>query len=580
LLGVFERISRSKLIPHRAARREMELELKRGQAAAAELQLAYVSLEKKIEQHAIELGKANEDLREQITRCRNAEARFIAISESVPYGAWVYRMDGTAEQISNLYLNLIGTDFDTAKKTPWFSFVHEEDRARVEQQWKNAIKKSKPWDNEFRVTDPNGDVHYLLSRGAALEEDGGEARFYAGFQLDVTDRVKLRDELVRLKDHLERQVEEKTQELREANGLLLSDLADHIKTEVALRDSESQLRAVFENALDAMLLLDDSRRVLDANGSAQELFGYGPGELRTMRWDKLIPANRIPEVDENWQRLMDEGTKRGEIEVLRANGCTRLVSFSSRANIRPGKHLITLRDITDHRVAEDSLRSLSQRLVRLQDDERRRIARELHDSIGQYLAALGMHLDVIVGASDRLPERARKSATEAVEICRNSSADIRTISYLLHPPLLDEVGLVPALEWYVSGFSERSGVTVTCEIGDIGKSLPKELNTTLFRIIQEALANIHKHASSKDAKIRLRGDDEEVVLEISDSGIGIDPERLRNGRDGANGFGVGITGMRERVRQLRGTLEIESANPGTLIRATLPVVKESNNGNT
>jgi len=578
LLGLFERISRSKLIPPRAARRETELE--RGQAAAAELQLAYVSLEKKVEQHAIELGKVNEDLREQIARCRDAEARFVAISESVPYGAWVYQLDGTAEQISKLYLNLIGSDLETAKKTPWFWFVHEEDRGRLEQQWKDAITECKAWDSEFRVTDPNGEVHHLLSRGAALDEDGGKRRFYAGFQLDVTDRTKLREELVRLKEHLELQVEEKTLELREANRLLLSDLADRVKSEVALRDSESQLRAVFENALDAMVLLDDSRRVLDANGSAQELFGYGTAELCATRWDKLIPAKQLVGIDDNWQRLMDEGTKRGEIEVRRSNGCTRVVSFSSRANIQPGKHLLTLRDITDHRVAEDSLRSLSQRLVRLQDDERRRIARELHDSTGQYLAALGMHLDVIAGASDGLPERARKSAAEAVEICRNSSADLRTISYLLHPPLLDEIGLVPALEWYVSGFSERSGVIVTCEIGEIGKSLPKELNTTLFRIIQEALNNIHKHANSKDAKIRLSDVNGKVVLEISDSGTGIDPARLRNGRGGANGFGVGITGMRERVRQLCGTLEIEPANPGTLIRAIFPVVKESNNGNT
>ena len=578
MLGLFERISRSKLIPPRAARRETELE--RGQAAAAELQLAYVSLEKKVEQHAIELGKVNEDLREQIARCRDAEARFIAISESVPYGAWVYQLDGTAEQVSKLYLNLIGSDLETAKKTPWFWLVHEEDRARLEQQWKDAITESKAWDSEFRVTDPNGEVHYLLSRGAALVEDGGKRRFYAGFQLDVTDRTKLREELVRLKKHLELQVEEKTLELREANRLLLSDLADRVKTEVALRDSESQLRAVFENALDAMVLLDDSRRILDANGSAQELFGYGTAELCTTRWDKLIPAKQLLGIDDNWQRLMDEGNKRGEIEVRRSNGCTRVVSFSSRANIQPGKHLLTLRDITDHRVAEDSLRSLSHRLVRLQDDERRRIARELHDSTGQYLAALAMHLDVIAGASDGLPERARKSAAEAVEICRNSSADLRTISYLLHPPLLDEIGLVPALEWYVSGFSERSGVIVTCEIGEIGKSLPKELNTTLFRIIQEALTNIHKHASSKDAKIRLSDANGKVVLEISDSGTGIDPARLRNGRGGASGFGVGITGMRERVRQLCGTLEIEPANPGTLIRAIFPVVKESNNGNT
>jgi two-component system, NarL family, sensor kinase len=239
-----------------------------------------------------------------------------------------------------------------------------------------------------------------------------------------------------------------------------------------------------------------------------------------------------------------------------------------------------LRDVTEHREAEDSLRLLSQRLIRLQDDERRRIARELHDSTGQHLAALGMHLNAIAAAGEDLPPKIRNSATEAVEICRSCSADIRTISYLLHPPLLDEVGLLPALEWYVSGFSDRSGIIVKREIGKPSEPFPKDLNTSLFRIIQEALANIHKHADSKEARVRLHCTDGQIVLEISDSGTGIDPARLRNGRNGARGLGVGITGMRERVRQLGGTLEIEPANPGTLIRATFPIMEESNDGNT
>jgi signal transduction histidine kinase len=164
---------------------------------------------------------------------------------------------------------------------------------------------------------------------------------------------------------------------------------------------------------------------------------------------------------------------------------------------------------------------------------------------------------------------------EAVTICRNCTTDIRTISYLLHPPLLDEVGLLPALEWYVTGFSERSGVTVHKEIVELNCPLSRELNTALFRIIQEALANIHKHAESKEAKIRLHSSDSLIILEITDTGKGIDPERLQKRRYGVRGLGVGITGMRERVRQLGGTLEIEPANPGTLIRATFPIMGEN-----
>jgi PAS domain S-box-containing protein len=557
----------------------MEKELNRGSEAEVQLRRAYEALEKQIAERAAELARANRDLSEQITRCRDAEARFHAISESVPFGAWVYKLDGTAEQVSKLYLAFIGTTAENAKKMPWFSFLHPEDKGRVQIQWNEMVKQSQAWDCEFRVVGQDGEVRHLLSRGAPLDDPQGKVRFYAGFQFDVTEPVRLCDEMVLLKEDLKRQVEEKTEELREANRSLLVDLADRMRAEVALRDGEAQLRAVFENAHDAMVVLDDERKIVDANESAVQLFEYSLAEMRKLHWDALVPPERLPGIEERWKSFLQGGVKKGEIDVRRAGGHLRLVSFSSRAHICPGRHLVTLRDVTDHREAEDSLRSLSQRLMCLQDEERRRIARELHDSTGQCLAALGMHLDAILVSGPALPERARKCASEALEICKSCAADIRTTSYLLHPPLLDEVGLLPALEWYVSGFSERSGIKVSTGIKEPCRSLTKELKTALFRIIQEALANIHKHAGSKEATINLHSHEQRMVLEISDSGIGIDPLRLKNGRNGAKGLGVGITGMRERVRQLGGTLEIEPAKPGTVIRATFPIMEENNHGN-
>jgi PAS domain S-box-containing protein len=370
---------------------------------------------------------------------------------------------------------------------------------------------------------------------------------------------------------LEKQIAENNEALHAANRRLLLDLAEHRKTEIALRASEMQLRAIFANALDGMLLLDSERKVLDANESALQLFGYTLEAMRELRWDALTPAERRAGLEERWQAFLAGGTKRGEMRVRCAEGHSRLVAFSSRANILPGCHLFTLRDITDQREAEDSLRLLSRHLMQLQDEERRRIARELHDSAGQCLAAVRMNLSAIAAAVPDLPAKARKSLAEAEEICQNCGADIRTISYLLHPPLLDEAGLLPALEWYVTGFSERSGVEVSKEICELGKPLTRELNTALFRIIQEALANIHKHAESRTAKIRMCSDEQKVVLEISDAGKGIDPSRLLNRGNRVLGLGVGITGMRERVRQLGGTLEIGPANPGTLVRAIFPL---------
>lgn len=581
MLSVFRRQAGMGLFPELSTSPEMKAELTRSRAAEAELHRAMDLLEDKIARATQELAGANADLAREVARCKEVEAQFAAIGAAVPYGAWIYSLDGIAWKVSSLYLELVGATKEEVKNHAWFAMIHEEDRARVQALWENTVAEQRNWDCEFRVVSKEGEVRHLLSRGAPLIVPNQEVNSYAGFQLDITDRIRLRGELMRLKSDLEKEVESKTEKLREANRQLLLELADRIKTEIALRDSEHQLRAMFENALDGMVLLNSDRQVLDANESALELFDYSLEELRRLRWDDLIPDDRQPGMDARWNRLLESGTRRGEMDVRRSNGGSRLVAFSSRAHILPDRHLMTLKDITDHREAEDSLRLLSHRLMRLQDEERRRIARELHDSTGQELAALRLHLDRIAAAGP-LPEKTLALVREAEQICQSCTADVRTISYLLHPPMLDEVGLLPALEWYVSGFSERSGVKVTKEISEPKRPLSMELNTALFRIIQEALVNIHKHAESKEAKIRLSADGGQVLLEIRDHGKGIHPARVSryggNNENGLSGLGVGLTGMRERVRQLGGTLEILAANPGTLIRAVFPVDSKGSDG--
>ena len=578
MLSFFQRLSRSNLIPDNGARRELQREIMRNRAAENELRSSYRAVEEQFTEHA-NLALANEDLKRQVSRCQEAQTRFAAIAEGLAYGAWIYRLDGTVELLSASYREMLGETADRVRKTPWFCFVHPRDRDRVAALWKEVTAARAAWNCEFRVTGRDGQIHHVLSRGAPFSDNGKRAESYAGIQLDVTERVQTRDELVLANDELEMQVGAKTEQLREANRQLVLDLADRLKAELELRDRESQLRAIYENALDSMVVLDDERRVIDANDSAQQLFRMSLEKMRGARWDDLIPPERLAGLDERWRQfLASDGARRGEVEVRRADGHARLVAFSSRSNIVPGRHLITIRDITDHREAEDSLRLLSHRLMRLQDEERRRIARELHDSTGQCLASIRMHLETVQRVAAELPESAQKALQDAVSTCQTCTADIRTISYLLHPPLLDEVGLLPALDWYVSGFSERSGIKVTQEIAEPDTPLSKDLNTALFRIIQEALANIHKHAESKEAKVRLYCENHFVVLEIGDRGKGFDPSQVEGRREGVRGLGVGITGMRERVRQLQGTLEIAAASPGTLVRATFPIREEEHNG--
>jgi signal transduction histidine kinase len=221
----------------------------------------------------------------------------------------------------------------------------------------------------------------------------------------------------------------------------------------------------------------------------------------------------------------------------------------------------------DH--ANHSLRQLTGRLLNLQDEERRRIARELHDNAGQALAVLAMNLGAVAEDLGGLMKTAGM-VTDSASMVRQMSDDIRTMSYLLHPPLLDEMGLAPALKWYAEGFSERSKITVDLECAEIGR-LPREVETAIFRIVQECLINIHRHSGSPTAAIQVTRGERFVRLEVRDNGSGITPE-MRNQMESGGTVGVGIRGMRERVSQLGGSLEIKSGGPGmgTRIMVRLP----------
>ncbi len=217
----------------------------------------------------------------------------------------------------------------------------------------------------------------------------------------------------------------------------------------------------------------------------------------------------------------------------------------------------------------DLLRHLSQRLMETQDDERRRIARELHDSAGQLLAALSMNLEMLSQTAKSLAPELKEQVGENSDLVQQLTREIRTMSYLLHPPLLDESGLAAALSWYVQGLMERSSLSIELSIPrDLGR-FPRELELTVFRIVQESLTNIHRHSGSKTAEIGVRREAENIFLEIQDRGRGISPEKLTSIQ--AHGSGVGIQGMRERVRQFRGKMTIESKGAGTRITVILPI---------
>jgi signal transduction histidine kinase len=218
------------------------------------------------------------------------------------------------------------------------------------------------------------------------------------------------------------------------------------------------------------------------------------------------------------------------------------------------------------RISEESLRRLTGRLLQLQDEERRKFSRELHDSLGQYLAGVKMNLDMFSRAQpdDRL-------LSQAISLLDQSIAETRTISHLLHPPLLDEAGFSSAATWYLEGFAQRSGIQIRLDFPrEIGR-LPKPVELGLFRVLQESLTNIHRHAGSSEAEISMRISADQVVLAVRDHGKGIPPELLESFRRNGANAGVGLAGMRERMRELGGQLEVESSASGTVISVTIPL---------
>ena len=252
------------------------------------------------------------------------------------------------------------------------------------------------------------------------------------------------------------------------------------------------------------------------------------------------------------------------VEIEAFDGVRKIIQNSAvpirDANERITGAVIVNEDISASKTAErelndsyNQMRTLTGRLMRAQDDERRRIAQMLHETTAQNLAGLKMLLARLNRTSDRLSDSERSALTESMSLAEQSMTEIRTLSYLLHPPFLDETGLLSALRWYAAGFAERSGIKVDLDLPESFERLPRDTETALFRIVQESLINIHRHAGSETARIRLRRDAETLVLEIDDRGHGIPKASLEHIMSGGGVVGVGIAGMSERIEQLGGT---------------------------
>lgn len=226
-------------------------------------------------------------------------------------------------------------------------------------------------------------------------------------------------------------------------------------------------------------------------------------------------------------------------------------------------------EVSVHRKTEEKLRELSLTVLRIQDEERRRVARDLHDTVSQTLTALKITLSTLENAMSRYPQ-ATDSFAEINGLADQALREIRTASYLLHPPLLDESGFAAAASWYVEGFNKRSPIQVRLQFPEAIR-LHRSVEIVLFRILQESLTNITKHAGSATVDVHLKVDENVISLSVKDYGTGISAERLAKMKGSGSDVGVGIAGMRERLKELGGGLEIESNSTGTLLIASVPM---------
>jgi PAS domain S-box-containing protein len=304
----------------------------------------------------------------------------------------------------------------------------------------------------------------------------------------------------------------------------------------------------------------------------QEALGRSPHEL--LRTEFPVALEDLARF-ERWEGELRQTTKAGSQIIVGARWTTLRDKNQQFAG-----WLEICTDITARKRAEEAASRLSGRILGIQDEERRRIARELHDSLGQYLAALKMNIDVLgsdakTGSPEELPV-VLDSCSQLLDL---AITETRTISHLLHPPLLDEVGLLSALHWFVEGFSKRSGIHANVDVPSRYERLPQETEIALFRVLQEALTNVHRHSGSTRVDIELRITAPNVWLEVRDYGRGIPEDYLARVREENAQVGVGLAGMRERVRQLGGSLELASTPGGTTIVARIPILKNSTAAN-
>jgi PAS domain S-box-containing protein len=483
---------------------------------------------------------------------KKAEDRIRLIIDTLPTMVWTLQPEGAVDYVNQRWMDYTGLSLEEEIKEP-VRVLHPEDLPRVMKKWRADMAAGEPSEDEMRLRRADGEYRWFLVRTAPLRDELGNVVKWYGVSIDIEDRKQAEEAHAssdREQRHIGAQLERERARLVEAQEVAKLGSWEAELQSLNLTWSE-QTHRIFETDPSRFhptrpkfreFVHAEDREKVDA-AFAASLDKRSPSSVE---YRIVMPDGRVKSIEERWQTFRDE-----EGKPVRVAG--------------------TCRDITESVRVEEELRRLSGHLLRLQDEERRRIARDLHDSTGQDLVALATVLTQLHAYIPSSSRKLRKLASQCEELADRCIREVRTLSYLLHPPMLDEAGLEDAIRHYVDGFSERTGIDVKLQISPHFGRMPPDVELALFRVIQESLTNIQRHSQSLGATIQLERSADEVNLEISDKGPGASRRELTDTKSSPFKLGVGIPSMHERVRLIGGRLDIRSGSSGTTVRVTIPV---------
>ena len=490
---------------------------------------------------------------------RESEERFRAIFETTPECVKLVSADGTLLHMNGPGLQMVGArSADEVVGKNVYDLIAPEDRDRF-KAFNESICQGEQGSLQFDIIGLEGKRRHMETHAAPLRNPD-DTVVHLAVTVDISER-KQAEELLRTSEERFRALVNASSdvvyrmspdwsEMRELDGRgFIADTAkprkDWLNEYIHPDDQPIVLRTVRE-AVRTKRMFELEHRVRRTDG--------------TLGWtnSRAVPLLNVNGEILEWFGAASDVTARKEAEE----------NFRKLAETLDAEVRARTRELEEQ---SNQVRELSWRLLRSQDEERRHIARELHDSAGQTLTVLGMSLAQLVQKTGRSAPELASEAEQIQETVQQLHREIRTTSYLLHPPLLDENGLYSAISWFLQGLLERSGLEVQFDISKEFGRLPRELELVIFRLVQECLTNIHRHSESETALIRIACESNQIALDIRDQGKGMSPARLAAIQSGRSGVGIG--GMRERLRQFEGTMNIESDGSGTRIFATIPFPK-------